>query len=219
MGKWIWDELTAELQSFYRQMHAMTLTGLHLGANRLHPDIRLETHVLDVIHYIEKHNLTNTVLVSHSYSGVVAGQVADRIPEAISRLIFIEAILPIDGYTMLESGGNDIAAETKLIAENNGLWPHPTADELSDEAHLNEEQRQYLLNHFVDHPGKTVTDPAIINNSVITIPSLFIGARLPDTAKISAFKDLKYAKLDGGHWPMLTKPKELAKILNREQNP
>jgi pimeloyl-ACP methyl ester carboxylesterase len=96
----------------------------------------LETHVQDVIDFIETHGLTDVTLVGHSYSEVVAGQVADRMRQSISRIAFVEAILPIDGQNMLESGGNDVEAETKLIRENGGLWPHPTAEELSYEEHL-----------------------------------------------------------------------------------
>lgn len=142
-------------------------------------DVRLETHVQDVIAYIETHGLTDVTLVSHSYSGVVAGQVADRFPDTISRVAFVEAILPIDGQNMLESGGNDVETETKLIRENDGLWPHPNAEELSYEKHLSERQRKHLLDKFVDQPGKTITDYATIKHSTLDVPCLFVGSAVP----------------------------------------
>lgn len=216
MGAWIWNDLAAELRSLGHEVHALTLAGLGADGPQSPADVRLETHVEEVIAYIETCGLTDITLVGHSYSGVVAGQVADRIPDAISRIAFVEAILPIDGQNMLESGGNDVQTETNLIRQNAGLWPHPIAEELIHDKHLTDRQREHLLDRFVDHPGKTVTDHATVRHRTLNIPCLFIGSSIPRAAKISAFKNTKHIHLDGGHWPMLTKPKQLATALTCE---
>jgi pimeloyl-ACP methyl ester carboxylesterase len=213
MGAWIWDDLAAELRSLGHDVHALTLSGLGDDGSLAPADVTLETHVQEVIAFIENHQLSDVILVGHSYSGVVAGQVADRIPGSIARIAFVEGILPIDGRNMLESGGNDVEVEKKLIRENDGLWPHPTAEELSQAKHLSEKQRRHLLANFVDHPGKTVTDPATVRHSSLDLPCLFVGSAVPDVAETSAFKRLRHEHLDGGHWPMLTKPKQLASAL------
>ena len=211
MGAWEWDKLSKELKELGHGVYSITLSGL--GESEQREDVNLETHVNDVIAYIKNNELQDIVLVGHSYSGAVVGQVTDRIPERIMRLIFIEAALPLNGKNMLESYGNDVAMEAKAIEDNNGLWPHPTADELQHEEFLTTDQKEHLLEHFVEHPGKTVTEPAAIKHEEIAIPSLFIGAKPSDRANESVFTNIEYKKIEGGHWPMITKPKELAKLM------
>ncbi|HEY8455626.1 MAG TPA: alpha/beta fold hydrolase [Actinopolymorphaceae bacterium] len=64
---------------------------------------RLSTHVQDVIGIIEHHDLHDVTLVCHSYGGMVIACVADRIPERIAHLVWLNAMLPSDGQSCLDS--------------------------------------------------------------------------------------------------------------------
>jgi pimeloyl-ACP methyl ester carboxylesterase len=85
-----------------------SLTGLgeryHLGQ----PETNLSTHIQDVVELVEYEDLTDIVLAGHSYGGMVITGVADRIPERIAHLVYLDAFLPRDGQAlndMAEQGG------------------------------------------------------------------------------------------------------------------
>ncbi|AGA80492.1 hypothetical protein [Echinicola vietnamensis] len=140
---------------------------------------------------------------------------AARFPEKIAGLIFIVAFLPENGKSLLQVAGLDEAAETSAIEQNNGLWPPPTKEELMDQPFLSESQKHYLLNKMVGHPGKTVTDKAKIHEGALDkMPKFYIGADFSNSIKANPVKgSINFEKLDGGHWPMLSKSKELAGII------
>jgi len=93
-------------------------------------NVRLETHVQDVLRFIESGQLDSLVLVGHSYSGIVVGQVTAKVPHLIARTVFVEAFLPVDGESLLEVSGLDVDHEKSLIAASNGKRPAPDLDEL-----------------------------------------------------------------------------------------
>ncbi len=81
MGGWIWKDVAARLQDGGHTVHQLTLSGLR--PREVGVDVRLDTHVHDVLHYLEVNNLRNVVLVGHSYSGMVVGQVTDLARESV----------------------------------------------------------------------------------------------------------------------------------------
>lgn len=160
MGEWAWSEVASILQRNGREAHPITLSGLHENDDAA--SVRLATHVRDVLDYLRAHRLENVVLVGHSYSGVVVGQVAAQAPEVVVHTVYVEAFLPVDGKSLLEVSGLDMEHERKVIAENSGLWPPPTREELSQEPFLNTIQVEFLASRLVGHPGHTVADPAVV---------------------------------------------------------
>ena len=65
----------------------------------MRPDVNLSTHVEDMIKAIEYEDLTEIILVGHSYGGMVVTGVADRIPDRIAHLVYLDAQLPQDGQS------------------------------------------------------------------------------------------------------------------------
>lgn len=214
MGEWVWSDLEAELSSDKNIIHKITLSGLeNENANK---DVNLTTHVEDVISFISAKGLSNVILVGHSYSGFVVSIVADRIPEKIASIIFIEAFLPETGKSLIEMAGLDVEEETKSIVDNNGIWHQPTKEELNYQPHLTPKLINYLAAKLIGHPGKTVLDKAIISDNLARIPTFFIGGNLSNTIRSNPnFKTIKFHQLDGGHWTMLTRTKELAELIDK----
>lgn len=218
-GAWsdqsIWEPLAAELSHVGIKNDALTLSGLGQNNGR----ISLTTHVDDVVSHLNPSEREKVVLVGHSYSGMVASLAAARVPDKIAGLVFIEAFLPENGKSLLQVAGLDVAAETSAIEQNNGLWPPPTVEELMAQPFLSDTQKHYLINNMVGHPGLTVTDKAQIHEGALkSIPVHYIGGSLSNSIKTNPnFAKINFEKLDGGHWPMLSKPKELARILKDSQ--
>ncbi len=96
-GGWDWkhvdDLLTADGNTVYRP----TLTGQGEHVNLSSTNIDLDTHIQDIVNVILWENLHGVVLVGHSYGGMIITGVADRVPDRIKRLVYIDALLPING--------------------------------------------------------------------------------------------------------------------------
>lgn len=83
-------------------MKAPTLTGSGNRAAELSPDVTLERHVDDVVTELTDHDRRGVVLVGHSYSGVVITGVAERVPERLAALVFVDAFYPTHGQSALD---------------------------------------------------------------------------------------------------------------------
>src|SRR5947209_11264731 len=75
-GGWCWKKVTPRLRAAGHDVFAATLTGLGERAHLLTPDVGLDTHIEDILAVLEFENLTNVVLVGHSYAGMVIAGVA-----------------------------------------------------------------------------------------------------------------------------------------------
>lgn len=127
-GGWLWDDVARELQSEGHGAHPVTLSGL--DGSGTGETVGLDTHVEDVRAFIASRDLDTVVLVGHSYSGIVVGQVSSRYPDLVSHTVFVEAFLPVQGRSLLEVSGLDVDEETALIDGHGGFWPAPRREEL-----------------------------------------------------------------------------------------
>jgi pimeloyl-ACP methyl ester carboxylesterase len=83
-----------------------TYTGLGERAHHASPAIDLEMHIKDVLAVIEFEDLRDCILVGHSYGGMVATGVADRVPERVRHLIYLDAFVPENGQSLLDLRGS-----------------------------------------------------------------------------------------------------------------
>lgn len=94
---WYYQNLAEDLRKQNHEVYPLTLTGLGDRAHLLTSDTNLETHIQDVIGFLKTEQLKDVILCGHSYGGMVITGVADRIPECISNLVYIDAYVPEDG--------------------------------------------------------------------------------------------------------------------------
>ena len=94
-GGWCYRDVARLLRALGHEVYTPTLTGL---GERSHLQqliaVNLETHVQDIINVVLWEDLTEIVLVGHSYGGMVITGVADRLPERIARLVYLDAFVP-----------------------------------------------------------------------------------------------------------------------------
>jgi pimeloyl-ACP methyl ester carboxylesterase len=102
MGGWCWSKVAAQLRERGHDVYTPTLTGLAERAHLASPDIGLRTHVEDVISVVVFDDLRDTILVGTSSGGTVITDVANRIPDRISSLVYLDAFLPSDGQCTLD---------------------------------------------------------------------------------------------------------------------
>jgi pimeloyl-ACP methyl ester carboxylesterase len=98
-GAWEWRDVARRLRLAGHTVHTPTLTGCGDRAHLLSPDIGLETHLTDVLNVFRWEEVSRAVLVGHSYSGTVVTGVADRIPDQVHALVYMDAFVPQDGQS------------------------------------------------------------------------------------------------------------------------
>ena len=77
-------------------------TGLGERAHLASPDNDLDTHIQDVLGVLKFEDLRDVVLIGHSYGGMVATGVADRAPERIAQIVYLDAFVPEDGQALAD---------------------------------------------------------------------------------------------------------------------
>ena len=126
LGAWCWRRVRPLLQAAGYEVFAPTLTGLGERAHLLSPDIGLMTHVQDVVGLIEAEELQDIVLVGQSYAGMVITGVADRVPERLSHVVYLDAFVPRDGQSLADLVGPEMMANLEQAARAQGSgWRVP----------------------------------------------------------------------------------------------
>jgi pimeloyl-ACP methyl ester carboxylesterase len=160
-GGWDWrhvaDLLTADGNTVFRP----TLTGQGEHSNLASTNIDLDTHIQDIVNVILWENLHDVVLVGHSYGGMVITGVADKIPDRIKHLVYVDAILPENGESVrmaipARAGVNEQATNGFILPTwVKGNPPPP---------------------HDVPMPEKTFSEPITLTNQAAAqkIPTTYI---------------------------------------------
>ncbi|GAQ72053.1 alpha/beta fold hydrolase [Streptomyces turgidiscabies] len=215
LGAWAWDEVVVELRAAGHGVHPVTLSGV---AERRGEPAGQQTHVRDIVEEVERLDLRDVVLVGHSYAGIPVGQAAERIGERLRRVVFVDASVPAAGKSFL--WGWDSAGVEASIAENDGFWPTPGAGHFAGQG-LTDEQVTRIVNDSTPHPGATLTEPAVLAGSMSDLPATYVKCLLDDPEPSEDVVELlksdrwELVELDTGHWPMFSRPRELAAALHR----
>lgn len=160
-GAWAFRQVAALLTAQGYHVYRPQLTG---GGERVHlarPDIGLGTHIEDVVNTILYEDLHDIILVGHSYGGMVITGVADRIPDRIRRLVYLDAFLPNDGESMMSLLGTRRDWLQAMIRDDYVVpsWVKP------DQAPP----------HDVPQSLKTFTDPIVLKNKAARdLPATYI---------------------------------------------
>src|SRR5215831_8725724 len=93
-GGWCWTRVAERLRGAGHRVFTPTLTGLGDRAHLLSPQVGLDTFVQDIVATLEIEDLTDSILVGHSFAGATITGAADRVPERIAHLTYLAASLP-----------------------------------------------------------------------------------------------------------------------------
>jgi pimeloyl-ACP methyl ester carboxylesterase len=77
------------------------MTGLGERSHLMSPSINLDTHITDIVNVIKQEELSEIVLVGHSYGGMVVTGVADALSDKIRSLVYLDAFVPENGQSLL----------------------------------------------------------------------------------------------------------------------
>jgi pimeloyl-ACP methyl ester carboxylesterase len=105
-GGWALAPIARQLRARGHEVFTPTLTGLGERSHLARDAINLDTHIEDVVNVLRYEQLNDIVLCAHSYAGFVITGVADRLPERIASLVYIDAFVPRDGESWWDLAGD-----------------------------------------------------------------------------------------------------------------
>ena len=232
LGGWAWQPVARQLRSQGHEVHPVTFTGLGDRSHLATPEVDLDTYVTDVVNLIEFEDLHDVVLVGHSYAGIVVTGTADRIPERISLLAYLDSGPSPDGVSFLDLQPPAARELLERLVEQEGEgWrlPMPSWEDLegvmgASLEGLGPEERA----RSVAQPRRTWSEPLSLGNPARErLPKLLITCSIPlaQVREMIAAGHPWFAGLAGpgwsflelptGHWPMLSVPEQLAALLDR----
>lgn len=138
-GGWAFDPITERLAKSGKKCISLTLPGLETEPVMQTKMINLDTHIQYVIDFVLKEDIANIILCGHSYAGMVIAGVADKIPDRIYSLVFIDAYVPENGEScwtltsdayrnlFVTGAGKDGFTVAVPPGSDNRRRPHPLA--------------------------------------------------------------------------------------------
>lgn len=208
-GGWDWKIVDRLLTAAGHTVYRPTLTGLGERVHLASADINLTTHINDIVNVILFEDLHDVVLAGHSYGGMVITGVMDRIPERISRVIFLDAAVPDDGKSAIDMFGALPPGHKVVDGQIQFSWLKPDAPAPRD----------------VPQSYKTFTEPVSYKNpAAMKLPVTYV-AFVPEgeNAKKREENDRSWQRARARGWTIRilasdhvaerSHPKELAALL------
>ncbi|MGH3863377.1 alpha/beta fold hydrolase [Actinokineospora sp.] len=216
LGSWAWDDMVPTLREAGHGAHPVTLSGL---ADKQGVPARLRTHVQDIVDEVERHDLRDVALVGHSYAGIPTGQAAEQLGDRLTRVVFVDSNVPVDGESFVSAWPDGRAMVEASIADNGGFWAPLTAADCAGQG-LTDDQIARFLAGATPHPGATLTDTAVLTRPLSDLPATYIKCLLDgdepgkDVAELLTSDRWRLVTMETGHWPIGCSPsRELAEIL------
>jgi pimeloyl-ACP methyl ester carboxylesterase len=212
LGAWAWDEVAAALRAHGHDVTPLTLPGLE-SADADRSSITFADHV-DAITDAVRAAESPVVLAVHSAAGFSGYAASDRVPERIAAMVYVDSA-PGKGAMDPEFDGVEKPLVWEEIAEEENL------DGLS------EEQMETFRQRAVPVPGGVLREGAeLANDARLDVPSTVIATgytseQYKDAVKegyawlagLTELRNVTWVDLPTSHWPMWSRPQELAAII------
>lgn len=155
-GGWCWSRVAPLLRAAGHDVFTPTLTGFGERAHLLGPDVGPATVVQDVVAVLEWEELTDVVLVGHSFGSLVALGVAQRVPERLARLVLLDGVLVEPGEPGFAGLPPEAGRERTAQAAGGLTYPPPPAANFG----VSEpDDLAWLERRLTPHPLRTYTEP------------------------------------------------------------
>jgi pimeloyl-ACP methyl ester carboxylesterase len=205
-----WKEVGKRLRAEGFDVYRPTMTGMGERAHLSSPDIDLETHIMDVVNTILFEDLHNVVLIGHSYGGMVITGVADRVPDRMKKIVYVDAFLPDNGQSANDTlGGPGIPPKDGFVFP---MWnPAPSPPP-----------------HAMPQPAKTFSQQIKLEHqdAVAKIPTTYLltvdPGKKPEEDMFFRFsekaraRDWKVITMESDHVPQFSRIPEIVSLLAQE---
>jgi pimeloyl-ACP methyl ester carboxylesterase len=225
-GGWSWTRVAERLRYRGNKVYAPSFTGMADRAHLLSREITIATFVEDLVGVIECEELLDVVLVGHSFGGVPISGVADRIPERIAQLVYLDAVVLDSGmhafsiYPAAEAEARIRAAE---LATDGLAVPVPTPP-LPDVWGLGttgDPDHDWVARRMSPHPLRTYTTALTLRGTVGNdLPRTYVCCSQPPHPALEASRKLvrswsgwEWIELSAPHGCIITHPDEVVELL------
>jgi pimeloyl-ACP methyl ester carboxylesterase len=213
LGAWAWDEVADALRADGHDVTALTLPGLE-SADSDRSSVTAADHVDAIVEAVEAAG-EPVVLAVHSGAGFPGYAASDRVPEHIAAMVYVDTG---PGVGAMDAGFD--GAELPL----------PSAEALADEENLDglsDEQLETFRRRAVPQPGGVLrTGVDLTNDARLDVPTTVIATGFPSEqykqgveqgwaflGGLAELRDVTWVDLPTSHWPMWSKPQELAEMI------
>jgi pimeloyl-ACP methyl ester carboxylesterase len=217
-GAWCWKRVMPRLRAAGHEVFAPTLTGCGDRAHLAAPTVSLDTHVADVLGLLEVEELSDVVLVGHSYAGMVITGVADRAGGRLHSLVYLDAFVPESGRSLMDYLPAERRAASIEAGERSGFLEPPDAKYfgVNDPADY-----AWVMRRMTRQPCATMSQPLhLTGDSGAKLPRTYVYCSSPATgtfdqfaARLRSEPRWRFHELAAGHLCMVTAPEALVKIL------
>ena len=218
-GGWCWRDVAVVLRTAGHQVFTPTMTGLGERAHLLNAQVGLSTFIDDIAAVILSEELDNVVLVGHSFGGHVINGVADRMPQLLRQLIYLDGLVVQHGQSALSIMPPAVQAERNRTMDAEGLRmtiPSPDQFGLSDPAQL-----AWVMRQLTPHPLKGYTEPLQLQHPLGNgLPKTYIAVTDPWYPPLAELRqwvrsqpDWDWRELAACHNAMVSAPLALASLL------
>jgi len=220
-GAHAWRWVRPLLRAAGHEVFTPSLTGLGERAHLATPGTDLDTHVTDVAAVLYYEDLSDVVLVGHSYGGIVITGVAAREPGRIARLVYLDADVPLDGEAELDFVSDEERATYLEAARTSGdgwrvppPFPDPLPPGLPPEV-------MWGVQRMTPMPLSTMSQPARRFGPMPDLPRTYVHCTegkdgeppLRNLERIRADPFWRFVELAAGHVAHVTAPEKLTATL------
>lgn len=214
-GGWIWKPVTERLRAAGHVVYAPTLDGCAERKHQLRPGITVGTHAQEVADLLFYEDLRDIVLVGTSSGGMVICRTAELATERLARLVFVDALALLPGERIADIVKRPAPMKTELATG-------PTREDAEGRmfSDLDPATRAWALARYTLHPIAAMDAPMELKDfwdrrwkaSVIRCRR---AANPPEAHQRRTAERLRapYSEMDTGHYPMLSQPEELTRLL------
>jgi pimeloyl-ACP methyl ester carboxylesterase len=220
-GGWVWERLAPLLAAQGHVVHTPTLTGMGERCAEFTPEVGLQTHVDDVLRTIDALGPGPLTLIGHSYGGSLITAVADAVPDRVTALVYLDAVIPTDGVPGWQGFPPERQAQMLAGAERLGGLRVPPPDPSIWGFEPGSPDHAHLQQRLTPHPLKTMMDvPRITGRWKLVASKCYLLAAGPPASRFAhhhaacqAEPGWTTAVVPGGHEMMWTHPEDLAQAL------
>ena len=221
LGAWAWDEVLEHLKTDHPHAIAMTLPGLD-AHDPERATKTLEAQAEAILGAITQHGNQPAILVAHSGANAPVSLVMDRYPELVLRVVWVDSGPVATGSVFAP----DLPEELEEL-------PLPPFDVLAQQASLeglSTEVLQQFRARAVPEPGPVLRQPVeLANDARRTVRTTMVCCSIPGAqvlelaqtghpmfTEVANLEHLDVIDLPTGHWPMWSRPRDLAKAIQSE---
>lgn len=217
LGAWAWKRVLAPLRAAGHRVFPVTLSGVGERAHQPHEGIRLQTHIDDVKAVITCEELTDVLLVGHSYSGMVITGVADQLPTRIARLVYLDAVVPEPGESWSSRHTPETQVQRRELIAKFGHLPVTEPHGMG----LQPEDFDWMMRCQRPQPGGVYDSPLDFDKAAwLERPRTFIDCNRPALLTIAAARERARSQpgwerfeIPTGHQVMISAPQALTERL------